>query len=134
MYDVRCTVYDLCHIQKNITMDTEEMKKRTKQFAIDCGYLVLSLVLNQINKNYGNQLIRSSSSVGANYRATRRAKSKADFINKYKIVEEEMDESLFFLELIFEFNKDKREKIATIYKEGEELLKIIVSTLKTLRK
>ncbi len=45
-----------------------------------------------------------------------------------------MDESLFFLELIVEFNKDKREKIAPIYKEGEELLKIIVSTLKTLRK
>ncbi len=115
-------------------MDTEEMKKRTKQFSIDCGYLVLSLGLNQINKNYGNQLIRSSSSVGANYRATRRAKSKADFINKYKIIEEEMDESLFFLELIVEFNKDKREKIATIYKEGEELLKIIVASLKTLRK
>lgn len=121
-------------IKKLFTMDTEEMKKRTKQFSINCGYLVLSLELNQINKIYGNQLIRSSSSVGANYRTTRRAKSKADFINKYKIVEEEMDESLFFLELIVEFNKDKREKIATIYKESEELLKIIVSTLKTLRK
>ena len=56
------------------------------------------------------------------------------FINKFKIVEEELDESLFFLEMIVEFNKDKRDKIATLYKEGEELLKMIVSTLKTLRK
>ncbi len=62
------------------------------------------------------------------------AKSTTDFINKFKIVEEELDESLFFLELIVEFNNDKREKIAKIYKEGEELLKMIVVLLKTLRK
>ena len=69
-----------------------------------------------------------------NYRATRRAKSKADFINKFKIVEKETDEALYFLELIVEFNKDKRSKIALLYKEGEEILKIIVASLKTLRK
>ena len=72
--------------------------------------------------------------MGANYRATRRAKSTSDFINKFKIVEEELDESLFFLEMIVEFNKDKRDKIAILYKEGEEILKIIVTSLKTLRK
>ncbi len=110
------------------------MMKRTKQFAIACGHLILSLPANIINNAYCAQLIRSSSSVGANYRATRRAKSKADFINKFKIVEEETDESLFFLELIVEFNKDKRNKIAVLYKEGEEILKIIVASLKTLRK
>ena len=110
------------------------MLKRTKQFAIDCGNLILSLPTNIINRAYSSHLIKSSSSVGANYRATRRAKSKADFINKFKIVEEEIDESLFFLELIVEFNKEKRSSVATIYKEGEELLKIIVASLKTLRK
>ena len=115
-------------------MDADEMKKRTKDFAIDCGNLILSLQKNVINNAYSSQLVRSSSSVGANYRATRRAKSSADFINKFKIVEEELDESLFFLELIVEFNKDKREKIAVLYKEGNEILKIIVSTLTTLRK
>lgn len=115
-------------------MDTIEMIKRTKQFAVDCGHLVLRLPPNAINHAYSVQLIRSSSSVGANYRATRRAKSKADFINKFKIVEEETDESLFFLELIVEFNKDQRNKIALLYKEGEEVLKIIVASLKTLRK
>jgi len=115
-------------------MTTDEMLKRTKQFAVNCGRLVLSLEMNAVNRAYGNQLIRSGASVGANYRATRRAKSNADFINKVKIVEEELDESLFFLEMIVEFNKDKRDKIAEIYKEGEQLLKVIVSTLKTLRK
>jgi four helix bundle protein len=115
-------------------MDAIEMMKRTKQFSIDVGYLVLSLQKDVVNNVYSNQIIKSSSSVGANYRATRRAKSKADFLNKLKIVEEELDETLFFLELIVEFNKDKRDKIAIIYKEGEELLKIIVASLKTLRK
>jgi four helix bundle protein len=115
-------------------MDAVEMMKRTKRFSIDVGYLILSLRKDVVNNVYSNQIIKSSSSVGANYRATRRAKSKADFLNKLKIVEEELDESLFFLELIVEFNKDKREKIAIIYKEGEELLKIIVASLKTLRK
>lgn len=115
-------------------MDANEMVSRTKQFAIDCGYLILSLPNNIINHAYSAQLIKSSSSVGANYRATRRAKSKADFINKFKIVEEEIDESLFFLELIVEFNKDVRNKIVLLYKEGEEILKIVVASLKTLRK
>ena len=110
------------------------MMKRTKQFAIDCGHLILSLPNNIINHAYSTQLIKSSSSVGANYRATRRAKSNADFINKFKIVEEEIDESLFFLELIVEFNKDMRNKIAILYKEGEEILKIVVASLKTMRK
>jgi four helix bundle protein len=114
-------------------MDSIEMMKRTKKFAIDCGYLVLSLPVNPLNKNYGNQIIRSSSSVGANYRAVRRAKSTSDFINKLKIVEEELDETLFFLELIVEFNKEKRNVIAIIYKEGEQLLKIIVASLKSSR-
>ena len=92
-------------------MTTDEMFKRTKQFAVNCGHLVLSLEMNSVNRAYGNQLIRSGGSVGANYRATRRAKSNADFINKFKIVEEELDESLFFLEMIVEFNKNKREKL-----------------------
>ncbi len=78
-------------------MTTNEMLKRTKHFAIDCGHLVMSLKVNALNRPYGGQLIRSSSSVGANHRATRRAKSTPDFINKFKIVEEELDESLFFL-------------------------------------
>jgi len=95
--------------------------------------LVLLLEVNAVNRAYGGQLIRSSSSVGANYRATRRAKSSPDFINKFKIVEEEMDESLLFLEMIVEFNKEKRERIAILYKAGEAILKMVVASLKSLR-
>ncbi len=114
-------------------MNAEEMKLRTKQFSIDVGHLTLTLDRNDINRNYSNQIIRSSSSVGANYRAVRRAKSKADFINKLKIVEEELDESLFFLELLEEFNVQKKDIIQKIYKDGDELLRIIVATINTTR-
>jgi len=70
-------------------MDAKERIKRTKRFAVDCGHLILLLPNNIVNHSCSAQLIRSSSSVGANYRATRRAKSNGDFINKSKIVEEE---------------------------------------------
>jgi four helix bundle protein len=114
-------------------MNAEEMKRRTKQFSIDVGHFILSLPHKDLNRNYSNQLIRSSSSVGANYRAVRRAESKADFINKLKIVEEELDESIFFLELLLEFNQDKRAVIIKISEEGEQLLKIIVASINTSR-
>lgn len=115
-------------------MTAEEMKIRTKQFAINIAKLALELPYNEVNKPYKSQIIRSSSSVGANYRASRRAKSNADFINKLKIVEEELDESLFFLELLVEFNPDKKEKIAELYIEGEAFLKIIVASIVSSRK
>lgn len=109
------------------------MKQRTKQFAVDCARLAEMLPVNLINKNYLNQLIRSSGSVAANYRASQRAKSTADFINKLKIVEEESDESMLWIELLAEFNKTKREIFVAVFKEGEELLKMIVSSIKTSR-
>ena len=115
-------------------MNAEEMKRRTKQFAIDVGHFIMDLPKNDLNRNYANQLIRCSSSVGANYRAVRRAKSKADFINKLKIVEEELDESILFLELLFEFNIDKRERVMKIIQEGEDLLRIIVASINTSRR
>lgn len=69
------------------------MLKRTKQFVIDCWFLSSKFPNSREYNAYINQLIRCSSSVGANYRASQRAKSPADFINKLKIVEEETDES-----------------------------------------
>jgi four helix bundle protein len=114
-------------------MDSEEMKRRTKMFAINIAKLTQKLPDTVVNKIYKGQIIRSSSSVGANYRASRRAKSKPDFINKLKIVEEELDESLFFLELFLEFNEPFKAEINDIYNEGETLLKIIVSSIVSLR-
>jgi len=83
---------------------------------------------------YSKQLIRSSSSVGANYRAACRAKSLADFINKLKIVEEEADESIYFLELIDELDSSFKKAVTPIIKEGNELLSIIVASINTSKR
>jgi four helix bundle protein len=82
----------------------QDFKQRTFLFAVAVGRLIVDLPYNAVNKVYFNQLVKSSSSIGANYRAAKRAKSDADFINKLKISEEEADESIYFLELLKEFN------------------------------
>ncbi len=102
-------------------------------FAIHVALLIKDIPKNTINIPYCNQLIRSSSSPGANYRAACRAKSSADFINKLKIVEEELDESVYFLELLLHFNPEFADNINLLVKEGNELLAITVSSLKTSR-
>lgn len=71
-------------------MTKEELKNRTKVYAISIAKLVLKLPNNVVNRNYADQCCRAASSFGANYRAALRAKSNADFINKFKIVEEEL--------------------------------------------
>lgn len=111
------------------------MKSRTKKFTIDCSILCSKLPHTREFNAYVNQLIRSSSSVGANYRASQRAKSSADFINKLKIVEEEADESLFFLEIISEINthQELKAELEYLLKEGNEILAIIVASIKTSR-
>mgnify|MGYP003666552291 FL=1 len=112
-----------------------EMIRRAKQFAIDVWRLCSKLPHSREYNSYVNQLIRSSSSVAANYRAVTRAKSKADFINKLKIVEEEADESQFFLEVIDEINDnhDLISEIKRLIKEADELVAIIVASIKTAR-
>lgn len=115
------------------------MLKRTKKFAIDCWILCSKLPKSREYNAYVNQLIRSSSSVGANYRASQRAKSTADFINKLKIVEEEADESHFFLEMLFDITAiektqtELQPEIELLKKEANEIVAIIVSSLKTAR-
>jgi four helix bundle protein len=114
-------------------MSIELLKKRYKQFAIDSAQYIQLLPSDRINNAYCNQLIRSSSSPGANYRAACRAKSIADFINKLKIVEEELDESIYFLELLSFFNTKELEKSSLLMREGGELLAITVQSIKTSR-
>jgi four helix bundle protein len=115
-------------------MNSEILKARTKAYSISIGKLIIELSNNILNRNYSNQLVRCSNSVGANYRAACRAKSTADFLNKLKIVEEELDESIYFLELLEEFNPLVKEEIQKNFKEGNELLAIIVSSIITIRK
>tara|TARA_R100000935_G_scaffold21876_4_gene40488 strand:- start:35323 stop:35676 length:354 start_codon:yes stop_codon:yes gene_type:complete len=110
------------------------IQKRTKSFAAAIWHFCETLPNSQGYYPFKNQLIRSLSSVGANYRAAQRGKSTADFINKLKIVEEEADETLFFLELLLEINKSLEIKINPLHKEGSELLAITVASIKTARK
>lgn len=116
-------------------MDKFVMQRRTKKFAIDVWNLCAKLPHSREFNGFVNQLIRSSSSVGANYRAANRAKSTADFVNKLKIVEEEADESQYFLELIHEVQKDPTitEEIERLIKEADELVAIIVSSIKSVK-
>lgn len=112
-------------------MTKDELKKRTKSFAVNVARFCRTIPYDFIMKHYIAQIIRSSSSVGANYRAACRAKSKADFINKMRIVEEEADETMFFLELIYELTPDKQQQIKPLYSEANEILSITVSSINT---
>jgi len=112
----------------------EQIKKRTKQIGLAVIKLVSKLPNNTASWVIGKQIIRCSTSVGANYRASCRAKSTKDFINKLKIVEEEADETLFWLEMLEESNLCDSEPIKPIYQETNEILSIIVASIKTARK
>ncbi|WP_220398945.1 four helix bundle protein [Flavobacterium cellulosilyticum] len=102
---------------------------------MDCAILCSKLPNNREYNAYVNQLIRSSSSVGANYQTSQRAKLSADFINNLKIVEEEADESNFFLEILIEINKNSeiKNELQNLLKEGNEVLSIIVASIKKAR-
>jgi four helix bundle protein len=111
----------------------ETLKKRTRKYATDCWYLCAKFPVSREYNAFCNQLIRCSSSVGANYKAACRAKSTADFINKLKIVEEEADESMYFLEMLLEVSDKEHLEMKRLHKEGNELLSIVVASIKTTR-
>ena len=112
-------------------MTKEELKDRFKRWSIATARLCNKLPFNYVNKVFVGQLLRCSTSSAANYRAACRAKSKADFINKLRIVEEETDESMFFLEMIEEFNMEFSNEIVLLHKEANELLSITISSINT---
>jgi four helix bundle protein len=114
-------------------MTRDEMKKRTKAYANRVVKLCSALPENWIARTPGKQLLRSGTSVGANYRAVCRAKSNPDFINKLRIVEEECDESLFWMELLMDNKLVKTGRLDQLMKEANELLAIVVSSAKTAR-
>ncbi len=110
------------------------MKQRTKQFALRVIRLVESLPRGRTAEVIGRQLLRAGTSVGANYRAACRAKSTADFISKMGTVEEEADESLYWMELLIEAEIVKPEKLEYLMKEADELVAITVSSINTAKK
>lgn len=114
-------------------MKKEELQKRTKQFAIRIIALIDELPNTKAGHTIGNQIVRSGTSVAANYRTACRARSEADFISKITVVEEECDETLFWLELIEETNLLKKEKVQDLQKETDELTAIFTASGKTAR-
>lgn len=115
-------------------MNANELKKRTKAFALQIIKLVESLPRGRTADILGRQLLGAGTSVGANYRAGCRAKSTADFISKMGIVEEETDESIYWMELLIEAGIIESHKIESLMKEANELLAITVSSIRTARR
>ncbi len=114
-------------------MTKDELKNRTKRFALMIIKLIEDLPGTKAGHTIGNQIIRSGTSVAANYRTACRARSNADFISKITIVEEECDETLFWLELIVEAGLLRKEKLIDILKEADELTAIFTASGKTTR-
>jgi four helix bundle protein len=115
-------------------MDENLLKQRTKAFAKQIIGLCRKLPNNREGRLIGNQIFRSGTSVAANYRAACRGRSKAEFISKLAIVEEEADETLFWLELIKEMNISKESSVDALMKECNELIAIIVASIKTVKR
>ena len=115
-------------------MDEREFKKRTKALALRVIKLVGVLPNTVAGRVIGKQLLRSATSVGANYRTACRARSDADMIAKLGIVEEEGDETLYWLELLVESDLIPESRLSDLMKETDEIVAMVVSSIKTLRK
>ncbi len=114
-------------------MNREDLRRRTKEFAIKIIALVASLPKNRTTDVIGYQLLKSGTSIGANYREACRARSRADFISKIGIVEQEADETLYWLELLAEMDLLAHDVLKPLQKECDELLSIFVATGKSTK-
>lgn len=114
-------------------MNEKIFKERTKKLAIAILKLVEGMPRSIPADAITRQIVRSGMSIGANYRAACRAKSTADMINKLKIVEEESDETAYWLEILSEIGYLPHEKIAPLAKETNEIVAMTVASIKTLR-
>jgi four helix bundle protein len=111
-------------------MNQAELKQRTKNLALRVIRLVESLPKSKTSNVVGNQLLRNATSVGANYRAACRAKSTADFIAKLAIVEEEADESIYWIELLVESKQVETKLVTNLLADFDEVVAIIVRAIK----
>ena len=114
-------------------MDEGDLKRRTKQFGLRVIKLVETVPNTTTARTIGNQLLRSGMSVGANYRAACRGKSKADFIAKAGISLEEAGESLYWMELLQEAGIFPVDRLKDLMKEADELVAIFSASIKTAR-
>ena len=114
-------------------MTEEELKKRFKSFAVRIVKMVDSMPNTISGRAIASQIVRSGTSPSANYRAACISKSEKDFINKLKMAEEELDETVHWLEIIMETNMMSSNRLQPLYNEGKELLSIIVKSIVTTR-
>ena len=114
-------------------MDEQAFKQRTKKLALRVIELVEALPKTKTAEVIGRQLLRCATSVGANYRAACRGKSTADVLAKLAIVEEEADETIYWLELLVESGTVEEGRIAELLKETNEITAMVVASIKTLR-
>jgi four helix bundle protein len=111
-----------------VNMNEAELKHRIKQFALRIIKLVAALPCTTEGRAIGSQMVRNGTSVGANYRAACRGRSRAEFISKFGTVEEEADESAYWLELIVEAGLIEPGRVGALQKEAEELTAIMVAS------
>ena len=114
-------------------MKSEEMKARTRAFGLRVIRLAESLPNTPTAKVIRNQMLRCGPSVGANYRAACRAKSRPDFVSKMGTVEEEADETIYWMELLIDAEIVKRARIADLLDEADQILSIVISSIKTAK-
>jgi four helix bundle protein len=115
-------------------MDQEEMKMRTRKFALRVIHLVQALPRGPVADTIGRQVLRSGTSVGANYRSARRARSNAEFLSRLGVVEEEADETAYWLELMAESGVVKPARLAGLMDECDQIVAIVVATIKSARR
>jgi len=115
-------------------MEKKDLKERTKKFALKVIKVVEMLPRGRIADILGRQLLRSGTSVGANYRSACRARSTADFISKIGVVEEEADETIYWMELLIEAGLVRKDDLISLLDEANQILAITISSIKTARK
>jgi four helix bundle protein len=115
-------------------MDADELRARTRAFALRVIKMVQALPKNPVADVLGRQVLRSATSVGANYRAACCAQTKAVFVHKMSIVVEEADETIYWLELIRDAGLVKPDLLTSLIGEAEQILKIMSASQKTARR
>ena len=120
-------------VEKETVEKSYDLRKRTKEFALQIVNLTLALPKNPQVQVIGNQLLRSGTSVGANYREGYRARSPQEFVSKLGICLQELEETIYWIELLEEGKLFAAEKLIDVKKEANELIAIFVSSIKTMK-
>jgi four helix bundle protein len=114
-------------------MTPSELKLRTKRFAVDIVKFARTLPTDPVTVVIARQIVKSGTSVGANYRSSCRGKSKADFISKIAIAEDEADETQYWLEVLVESGAVRPDAVAKYMDEADQLVRIFVASINTAR-